>query len=143
MGINHHSWIHGISVVSEDPAWEVLRRSVGTLVRPRGGAGSNWVHFAIATPTVANGNRVRAKSIYLRFKACDGARITTVHVYDGEGLIGNFSGLNLTGFRDLDHFTLPDKQAILFGGPEYILNNLLYGTRLLEAPSIPSNLFVP
>jgi hypothetical protein len=81
-------------------------------VRIEGNEGQNtWLHFAIPTPTVQNGNRTRAESVSVAFRARSHANLVEVLVYDGEKIIADHQRLGLKG----DHL---DSKFEIPGGPE-------------------------
>src|SRR5262249_19095091 len=54
------SWIHGTSVQVEytDRVNAILRRGFHTYINGRGGS-TNWFHYAIPTPVIVSGRRLR------------------------------------------------------------------------------------
>ncbi len=97
MSIKEASWVHGTSVQLESSSWSALRRGFWTTIRPSNESQSGWVHFAIPTPVIIEGTRLKAGSALIRFKTGSRAKITNFHVYDGEKKIASHDGLDLRG----------------------------------------------
>ena len=89
MSLKHAAWIHGTSVHFENQSWaaRALRRGFFTTVTPSNEAHIGWVHFAIPTPVIVNNERLKAKSVMIRFTTGSHASIGAVHVWDGETTI--------------------------------------------------------
>ncbi|KUJ21458.1 uncharacterized protein LY89DRAFT_694905 [Mollisia scopiformis] len=69
MSIKQAAWTHGIGLELETPTWTALRQGFYTT----------------------------AKSAMIRFSTGPTAKITSIHVYDGEKKIADYNGLSLTG----------------------------------------------
>jgi hypothetical protein len=100
MVLAHAMWVHGHSLQAETERLNVERR--GFHARCQGAATNEWVHFAIPTPVIVNGERLRAGSILVRF-VTGGAHgtgaIRAIHVWDGEKRIVT---------KEYDHLTAKD-----------------------------------
>ncbi|KAJ9658714.1 hypothetical protein H2201_007679 [Coniosporium apollinis] len=95
MAIKHAAWTHGSDIQLESLSWRALRQGYWTTVRPGWEGRFGWVHFAIPTPVIVDGVRLKAESAMIRFKTGKNATITSFHVYDGERKIASHDGLNL------------------------------------------------
>src|SRR5262249_26556715 len=92
-------WTHGVSVQVEDPSRiaSASRRGFGVSLRTYG---QTWVHYAIPTPTVNSGTRLRLQRIRLLWDTDivgysnpptpSGAKIWAVHVWDGDHKLAEF-----------------------------------------------------
>lgn len=132
--IKHAAWIHGHTIRVEYPSRVNQVWRAGFYARIVGKPNTeNWLHFAIPTPVIAKHRitipvplpvppivlpkRLMADSVMLRFKSASShARITSVHVYDGESRIATHDGLNLspTSFG-LRRFDIPGKPDVRWG----------------------------
>lgn len=111
-------WTHGHTVTVEYPdrlrsVWRAgfFSRLTG---RPRT---TNWLHFAVPTDLIVEDKRQMIDSAMLRFRTPgSGARVTNVHIYDGEHRIAAYDGLNLAhpafGF---DRFAVPGRPDVVWG----------------------------
>lgn len=84
--IKSASWTHGTSVQVETPQTvkSITRYAFFTRIVGKKGQGT-WVHFAIPTPVIADGQRLRLESAMIRFRsASPHACIAHFHVCDGE-----------------------------------------------------------
>jgi hypothetical protein len=70
----------------------------------------------VPTPVIVKGKRQMHDSVMLRFRAGTRARVTNVHVYDGEGMIARHDGLSLApGAFDFSRFDIPGKPDVRWG----------------------------
>lgn len=116
-GLAHASWIHGHSMHIEYPDRLVSEWRAGFYIRVEGNSGSkNWFHFAIPTPVIVNGNRLKVGSVMLRFKTGSAdASVKHVHVYDGEKKIAQHNNLNLHGENMFKRFDVPGHPPVKWG----------------------------
>jgi len=84
MAIKYASRIAGAVVAVADPSWTVERHSPFTVVRRSTGAFDNWVHHAIPTAVLMDGDNMKALSASVRFQTGSGATVQRFHVGDGE-----------------------------------------------------------
>ncbi len=114
----HAMWIHGHIMQIEYPERLDLERRYGFFVQVRGKPFTgNWFHFAVPTPVIVDGERLRVGSVLLRFRTGPGATIVAVHVYDGEEKISAHDGLQLSpqgGFAMM-RFDVPAHPYIKLG----------------------------
>jgi hypothetical protein len=83
-------------------------RHCGPFARIEGNEGQNaWMHFAIPTPTVQNGNRTKAESVSVSFRARSHANVAEVLVYDGEKIIAEHLGMAIKGDNLDASFEIP------------------------------------
>ncbi|NEP85950.1 MAG: S8/S53 family peptidase [Okeania sp. SIO2C2] len=101
----HASWTHGTSVEVEYPERLKSFRKLGfyTLVEGKPGT-TNWFHYAIPTPVIVNGKRLKLESVMVRFLTQADATVTNVHIYDDNRKIEAFNGLSLTGNHWFERF---------------------------------------
>jgi hypothetical protein len=95
MAIKEAAWVHGSSVHLESASWHALRQGYWTTVSPSFESTFGWVHFAVPTPVIIDGVRLKAESALIRFKSGSRAKIRNFHIYDGEKKIASHDGLNL------------------------------------------------
>ena len=106
------SWVHGSAMTGEYLNRITSVRHCGPFVRIEGNEGQNtWLHFAIPTPTIHDGNHTKAESVSVAFRARSHAKVHEVLVYDGEKIIAEHQDLGLKG----DHL---DSKFEIPGGPE-------------------------
>lgn len=85
--LKHASWVHGNTVVLEDPNNILVKRRGGgtelqfgpTAVSPPG----TWCHIAIPTPVIVNDVRLKVQKVFLLFQTGQHAAIDNLHVFDG------------------------------------------------------------
>jgi hypothetical protein len=81
-------WAHGHSVQPQSPEaiQRLLRTGSGTHVEQVTGGG--WFHFAIPTPVVVNGVRVRIDRVLVAFRTSGPETfVSSIDVFDGEGAL--------------------------------------------------------
>jgi hypothetical protein len=123
MALKHAAWIHGTSVELESKSWSALRQGFYTTLRPSNETTSAWVHFAIPTPVIVNGVRLKAQSAMIRFTTGPQASIGAVHVYDGERKIAEHNGTNYRGALQFIREGIPNTPEVLWGTGISILVN--------------------
>ena len=102
------SWVHGSAMTSEYLNRVTSVRHCGPFARIEGNEGQNaWMHFAIPTPTVQNGNRTKAQSVSVSFRARSHANVAEVLVYDGEKIIAEHLGMAIKGDNLDASFEIP------------------------------------
>ncbi|MCA5892923.1 hypothetical protein LEP48_06085 [Isoptericola sp. NEAU-Y5] len=118
MPINHAMWAHGHSMAVENPSALVSEWRAGFFIRTIGRAGStNWFHFGIPTPVIVDDDRLTIDSALVRLKSAGrGARVTHVHVFDGERRVAAHDGLSVapTGWEML-RWPVPGRPEVLWG----------------------------
>jgi len=115
MTLKHAAWIHGTSVLLESGSWSALRQGFFTTVRPSNESTSGWVHFAIPTPVIVDGQRLKAQSAMIRFSTGSQASIGAFHVYDGEKKILDHNGTNYRGQLQFVREVIPGTPQVLWG----------------------------
>jgi hypothetical protein len=111
-------WTHGHSVKIENPASIASVWKAGFFSRIVGNSGStNWLHFAIPTPVIADDIRLMGDSAMLRYRCGSGAQVTNVHVFDGEARIAAHDGLALSPQGDFafHRFGIPGRPDVVWG----------------------------
>jgi hypothetical protein len=86
MAIKHAAWTHGSAVQVENVqnVKSITRYAFFTRLVGKKGTGT-WVHFAIPTPVIVDGVRLRLESAMIRFRsASPQACVAHFHVCDGE-----------------------------------------------------------
>ncbi len=107
------SWVHGSSMQVEYLNRLTGVRHCGPFARIEGAPGQNtWVHFPIPTPTVVDGQRLRAGAALLSFRTRSHATVHEVSVYDGERQIAIHTGLGLQGDHLEARFEVPDRPEL-------------------------------
>jgi hypothetical protein len=96
MPIAHAMWVHGHSMTVEHPDRLASVWRAGFYVRINGRSAQNtWLHFAVPTPVIVDGNRLRGGAALVRFRTTPtDAWVAAVHVYDGERKIASHDGLH-------------------------------------------------
>jgi len=115
--VAYSSWIHGNSMNIEYPDRIASELRTGFCIRIEGKPGTeNWFHFAIPTPTIINGNKLKAGSVMLRFRTLStDALVKNIHVYDGETRIAQHDNINFYGDHLFERFDIPRHPAIQWG----------------------------
>jgi hypothetical protein len=107
------TWVHGTSMQVEYPNRLTSVRHTGPFVRIEGSEGQNtWVHFSIPTPTVINGNRIRANAALVSFRTRPKATVHEVIVYDGEKRIAEHMDINFQGEHLDARFEVPGSPEV-------------------------------
>jgi len=110
--LRQSSWIHGTSVEVEVPGDLVSSRRFGFYALYEGKPGTaNWFHFAIPTPVIVAGRRLRLDSVMTRLLTDPDVTVTNVDIYDGEAKIQAYDGLSLTGARWFDRFDVLNRSV--------------------------------
>lgn len=99
-------WVHGTVAEAEwpdrlancpepDVGMEPFRRGSGAEFFQT--SGMNWFHFPIPTTVILNDTRMKLGKVFALYRTTGGARITAVHIWDGNQRIKTFDGLSLSG----------------------------------------------
>jgi hypothetical protein len=106
------SWAHGVGVQLGNSSWKAHRQGFGTTVTPTNETTTTgWVHIAIPTPVWLHGVQLKASTALVQVATGSAARITMVHVYDGEKKILDISS-DITGPTQIPRFQVPGTPAI-------------------------------
>lgn len=111
-------WAHGHTMQVEVPTNVKNEWRAGFFIRVVGKPNTtNWFHFAIPTPVIVNDNRLAIDSALLRFRSNSGqAKVTNIHVFDGERRIAAHDGLNLAPSPwNMHRFAVPGRPEVLWG----------------------------
>lgn len=113
----HAMWAHGNGMQIEYPDRIDSIWRAGFYIRVKGKPfTSNWFHFAIPTPVIVDGKRLRVGSVMVRFRTGPGASIHAIHIYDGETKIAAHDGLNLSSNSFVwPRFDVPTHPLIKWG----------------------------
>ena len=120
MVANHSIWVHGVSAIPKDVGVsydDELRAIAKPFIRlitafsPKG-----QIFFSIPTPVLLHERRLRASDVTLHCRIGGKAHVTSVHVRDGDTIIGKFNGLT-TGVGALQRmkWPIPNKPEISGG----------------------------
>jgi len=123
MPIKHAAWTHGVGVDLENKSWPALRQGFFTTVRPSNESTSGWVHFAVPTPVIVDGVRLKAQSAMIRFSTGAQASVGAIHVWDGEKKILNKNGTNYKGSLQFIREVIPGSPEVLWGTEISVLVN--------------------
>ncbi len=118
MALAQAMWAHGHTMQIEVPTNIKSEWRAGFFIRVVGKPNTtNWFHFAIPTTVIVNDNRLAIDSAMVRFRSnSPQARVTNVHVYDGENRIAAHDGLSLTPSPfNMQRFAVPGHPDVLFG----------------------------
>ncbi len=108
----HAMWTHGTSVHEEWPHHLKLIRRTGFCTAYEGKPGThNWFHFAIPTPVIVDGRRLRLDSVMLKFLAHPDVWVTNVHIFDGHVKIEAYDGLDMTGSHWFERWDVLNKRV--------------------------------
>jgi hypothetical protein len=108
----HAMWIHGTSSHEQYPERLKTSRRVGLYALYEGKPGThNWFHFAIPTPVIVNGRRLRLDSVMLTFLTTPDVWVTNVHIYDGHRRIESYDGLSLTRSHWFERWDVLNKRV--------------------------------
>lgn len=110
-------WVHGHSMQIEYPDRIDQQIRAGFYIKVKGKPFTgNWFHFAIPTPVIVNGERLRVGSVMVRFRTGPGTSVHAVHIYDGEHKIAAHDGLNLSSKQfSWPRFDVPTHPPIKWG----------------------------
>ncbi|WP_147367958.1 DUF6623 family protein [Fibrisoma montanum] len=118
MALAQAMWAHGHTMQIEVPGNIQTQWRAGFFIRVVGRPNTtNWFHFAIPTPVIVNDNRLAIDSALIRFRSnSPRAKITNVHVFDGERRIAAHDGLNLAPSPwGMHRFAVPGRPEVLWG----------------------------
>ncbi len=113
----HAMWVHGHSMQVEYEDRIVDHQRKGFFSRVQGKPNtSNWFHFAIPTPVIVDGRRLRALSVMLNCRTQSSqAVIRSVHIYDGQDNIGRHDKKRIYGDVRARRFNIPDAPRVRWG----------------------------
>lgn len=118
MAINQAMWTHGHGLAVEFGDRMESEWRAGFYIRLVGRQNTtNWLHFGIPTPVIVTDNRLSLDSAMIRWRANGtGARITNVHVFDGENRIAAHDGLSLSNAAwQFSRFAVPGRPDVKWG----------------------------
>jgi hypothetical protein len=142
------NWTHGLSVQVEDPSRiaSLVRLGYQAEVRTYG---QTWVHFAIPTPVIQSGSRLRLARVRLLWGTDNvyytlppmpiGAAIYAVHVWDGNKKLAEFGEVptigvsNLYGYDPTNPFDIPGSPYVYYGVGISLLIDAPVGINLRSA----------
>jgi hypothetical protein len=132
----HAMWVHGHNMQIEYPERLYLQKRMGLYIQVEGKPfTSNWLHFAIPTPVIVDGKRLRVGSVMIRFRTGPGASVHAVHIYDGEKKIAAHDGLNLSPQKGFvwPRFDVPTHPDIKWG------LGISIGVKFGDSANLPPN----
>ena len=126
------SWTHGVSVQIEDPSQiaSLSRRGFAAQLRTYS---QTWVHFAIPTPVIQSGTRLRLQRVMLLWSTDQVtyslppqafAYVRALHVWDGDKKLAEFGGFNTIGhctttigcgYEVINPFNIPGAPYVNYG----------------------------
>jgi len=110
-------WAHGHSLQVEVAGrGSVERKGFSAKYTLNSGGLSNWLHFAIPTAVIVNGDRLRVASAMVRFRCGTGGQVKAIHVYDGEKKIAAKDNLSLgPGLWHVEKVDVPGDPEVMWG----------------------------
>lgn len=117
MAISHAMWTHGTSMNFQFPDRLTKMLRAGWGVDLEGAPGStNWFHFAIPTPVIVSGDRLRLGSVLVDFETGSiDAFVEHVHIWDGRHRISEHNNVNLSERVGMRRFDVPDDPPVREG----------------------------
>ena len=118
MAITHAMWVHGHSMKIEYPSRLKSVWRAGFYIRVVGKPNTtNWFHFSVPTVVIDDDTRQMLDSVMLRYRSkSSSARITSVHIFDGNNRIMRHDGLSLSSSSwSFRRFNMPGKPDIRWG----------------------------
>jgi hypothetical protein len=125
------SWVHGLSVQPEDPSRiaSLVRRGFQAQLRTYG---QTWIHFAIPTPAIQSGARLRLHRVMVLWDTDRvsytsppqpiGARMLAVHVWDADNKVAEFGEVQTIGqflpsgvYERANPFYIPNTPYVYYG----------------------------
>jgi hypothetical protein len=105
-------WLHGTSVRVEYPdrVEHIRRAGYYTEVRQNPGT-TNWFNFAIPTPTIHAGKRMKYSRAHLVAEVHENAKIDKVHIWDGDRCVTKFDNLGLLHQHVDRAFDIPSRRV--------------------------------
>ena len=115
--LHHAPWIHGTDINIEYPERLDGIRRAGFYTYLYGKANtSNWFHFAIPSPVIVDGKRLRIVRAMIRCRThSTKAIIKHVHIYDGYSRIAAHNDVNLTGDQWFAKYGVAHKPYVYWG----------------------------
>jgi hypothetical protein len=115
--LNHAMWVHGHSVEVEFPEklQSIARQGPFTRIVVRPGQSPNWFHFAIPTPVIVSGRRLRLHSVILRYVTRLGSPVRNVLIFDGDTLLAAYDNLFRHGAQRFDRYLIPGSPGVKYG----------------------------
>jgi peptidoglycan hydrolase-like protein with peptidoglycan-binding domain len=110
-------WVHGTDINIEFPERLESVRRAGFYTYLHGKNDTeNWFHFAVPTPVIVDGQRLRIARAMLRCRThSTNAIIRHVHIYDGYSRIAAHNDVNLTGNQWFAKFGVAHKPRVFWG----------------------------
>jgi hypothetical protein len=114
--LENATWIHGNAALVEHPANVESQRYYGFYNRVIGKANTtNWIHFALPTPVIEDGQRLNLDRFMLRAVMGRSATLRDVHIRDGERVVALHNGVNLSGSQGFARFGVASVPDVLWG----------------------------
>jgi subtilisin family serine protease len=108
----HAMWTHGSNVEVENSGGIAAMKRTGFCGAFAGKPGTgNWFHFAVPTPVIVEGKRLRLDSIIVMFQTDPDVTVTNIHIYDGPQKIESYDGLALSGSHLFERFDVLNTYA--------------------------------
>lgn len=115
--IAHAPWVHGTDINIEYPERLESIRRAGFYTYLYGNANSsNWFHFAVPTPVIVDGSRLKIVRAMIRCRTHSASAIIKhVHIYDGYSRIAAHNDVNLTGDNWFAKYGVAHKPYVYWG----------------------------
>lgn len=97
MAVKAAMWVHGNAVCAQSPGphLNTIRSGWGTQFKT--GSSDHWFHFPFAAPIISDDIRPVLAKIFVLYSTNGDAKLTAVHVYDGQKKVKAFDNLSLQG----------------------------------------------
>lgn len=117
--VKYALWVHGTSVQAQRQGYFLSQTRLGNGARFQT-HGQEWFHFAIPTPVIIASKDSLLEKVFVLYLTEGTAKITRLHVWDGNTRLHAFENLYLIGDHSsqLDasnSWTLPIQKHIKFG----------------------------
>ena len=123
------SWVPGYVAIPEIPGPSRLRlvnnipftdvvglRVGGRSIFRLGYGQDNWFHFALPTPVIDDGVRVRLERFFVLYAAQAGVQVISAHIWDGPNRKRDYAGFAYTG----NHSAAIDAQNSWAGDGQHV-----------------------
>lgn len=115
-GLENATWVHGNAAVVELPDRVQYHRAFGFYNRIIGvPETTNWIHFALPTPVIEDGQRLVLDRFMLRAITGENAVLRDVHIRDGERVVALHNGVNVSGTLPFEIFGVASMPSVQWG----------------------------
>lgn len=114
--LENATWIHGNAALIEHPGNVESQRFYGFYNRIIGKANTtNWIHFALPTPVIEDGQRLVMDRFMLRAVTGSAATLRDVHIRDGERIVSLQNAVNRSGNLSFEKFGVASMPDVRWG----------------------------